>query len=318
MATAPVLVITSVDDATADPVIQRLFERDVPVVRLDPADFLGATSRMAARFGGQGMSGWVRTASRNLELSRVRAVWWRCPTRYQAPPEWPESIARFAINEASVGFNGVLAAMPDCRWVNHPWRNRVAEHKPGQLTTAAACGFIVPETLITNDPDEARAFTDKFAPVVYKPLQHAVLPTEHGRNGMIWVAPVTPDSLDGSVASTAHMFQAQVHKVADVRVTVVDQRIFAVRIDSGLLDWRADYDALAYTRISSPPEVEQAISRYMKSLGLLFGAFDFALTTAGEWVFLECNPNGQWAWITEQEGAVADALADLLQRDAHD
>jgi ATP-grasp ribosomal peptide maturase len=314
MATAPVLVITSVDDATADPVIRRLFERDVPVVRLDPADLLGASARMSARFGGQGMSGWIRTASRDLELRGARAVWWRRPTRYQAPPEWPESIARFAINEASAGFNGVLVAMPDCRWVNHPWRNRVAEHKPGQLTTAAACGFIVPDTLITNDPDEARAFIDSFAPVVYKPLQPAALPTDHGRNGMIWVAPVISASLDGSVASTAHMFQAQVDKVADVRVTVVDQRIFAVRIDSGLLDWRADYDALTYTRIPSPPDVEQAISRYMKNFCLLFGAFDFALTAGGEWVFLECNPNGQWAWIAEQEDAVAGALADLLEK----
>ncbi|MEU8251040.1 ATP-grasp ribosomal peptide maturase [Nonomuraea sp. NPDC048916] len=314
MADAPVLVVTSVDDATADPVTQRLFERGVPVVRLDPADFLGAAARMSARFGSRGMSGRVCTASREVELRGVRAAWWRRPTPYRARAGWQEQIARFAVNEAGIGFGGVLAALPDCLWVNHPWRNHAAEHKPAQLDTAAACGFTVPETLITNEVDEARAFADAFGPVVYKPLRHAVLPAADGRDGMIWVGPVVSASLDESVAGTAHMFQAEVNKVADVRVTVVGRWVFAVRIDGGLLDWRADYDALTYTRIPCPPEVERAIHRYMASFGLLFGAFDFALTAAGEWVFLECNPNGQWAWIAEQEDAVADALADLLEK----
>ncbi|MEV0596010.1 ATP-grasp ribosomal peptide maturase [Nonomuraea cavernae] len=314
MTDAPVLVVTSVDDATADPVTQRLFERGVPVTRLDPADFLGAAAGMSARFGSHGMSGRVRTASREVQLRGVRAAWWRRPTPYRERAGGQERIARFAVNEAGLGFGGVLAALPDCLWVNHPWCNHAAEHKPAQLGTAAACGFTVPETLITNEADEARAFADKFAPVVYKPLRHAVLPAADGRDGMIWVGPVASTSLDDSVAGTAHMFQAQVNKVADVRVTVVGRRVFAVRIDGGPLDWRADYDALVYTRIPCPAEVGRAIHRYMASFGLLFGAFDFALTAAGEWVFLECNPNGQWAWIAEQVDAVADALADLLEK----
>lgn len=128
------------------------------------------------------------------------------------------------------------------------------------------------------------------------------------------MAPVAADELDETVSGTAHMFQAQVDKVADIRVTVVGKRVFAVRIDSDLLDWRADYTSHIYTLITCPPAVEQRIHRYMECFKLLFGAFDFALTVEGEWVFLECNPNGQWAWIAEQEGMVADALADLLKR----
>ncbi|MGQ0778725.1 MAG: hypothetical protein ACT4NY_30645 [Pseudonocardiales bacterium] len=30
----------------------------------------------------------------------------------------------------------------------------------------------------------------------------------------------------------------------------------------------------------------------------LYGALDFIVTPSGEWIFLELNPNGQWAWIT--------------------
>lgn len=28
-----------------------------------------------------------------------------------------------------------------------------------------------------------------------------------------------------------------------------------------------------------------------------FGCFDFIVTLDNDYVFLECNPNGQWLWI---------------------
>lgn len=311
---APVLVVTSDDDATADLVTERLYDRGVPAVRLDPADFLGAVSVMSARFGTAGLSGVVTTPSRELDLRRVRAVWWRRPTPYQAPASWTGQDAEFALAEARFGFGGVLAALDQPLWVNHPWHSRNAEYKPGQLVTAVRCGFTVPETLITNGLARAREFCAEYAPVVYKPLRHMIIEDDQGVAGMIWANTVDPDELDESVAATAHMFQARVDKVADVRVTVVGDQVFAVRIDNGRLDWRAHYPELTYTLIPCPPAVRQAITSYMRVYDLLFGAFDFALTSDNEWFFLECNPNGQWAWIAEQEHLVADALADLLQK----
>lgn len=44
------------------------------------------------------------------------------------------------------------------------------------------------------------------------------------------------------------------------------------------------------------------------------GALDFIVTDDADWVFLECNPNGQWAWIEEETGLpIAAALADALE-----
>lgn len=45
----------------------------------------------------------------------------------------------------------------------------------------------------------------------------------------------------------------------------------------------------------------------------VFGAFDFAVTSDGEWVFLEVNPNGQWAFVEQVTGLpIAAAIADAL------
>src|SRR6266851_4864116 len=46
----------------------------------------------------------------------------------------------------------------------------------------------------------------------------------------------------------------------------------------------------------------------------LTGALDFLVTPEGKWVFLEINPNGQWAWIEEETGLpIAAAIADALR-----
>jgi hypothetical protein len=55
------------------------------------------------------------------------------------------------------------------------------------------------------------------------------------------------------------------------------------------------------------------IRAYLTRFGLVFGAFDFAVTRTGAWWFLECNSNGQWAWLEERTGLpMTAALADLL------
>jgi D-alanine-D-alanine ligase-like ATP-grasp enzyme len=98
-------------------------------------------------------------------------------------------------------------------------------------------------------------------------------------------------------------------------VTVIGDEIFCVRIDSNLLDWRTDYDKLAYSVVQPPPGITEALRAYLSHFGLVFGAFDFAIDTAGQWWFLECNPSGQWAWLEPETGLpMTSAMANLLER----
>jgi glutathione synthase/RimK-type ligase-like ATP-grasp enzyme len=50
---------------------------------------------------------------------------------------------------------------------------------------------------------------------------------------------------------------------------------------------------------------------------LKFGAIDLILTPAGEYVFLEVNPNGQWAWLDAAVPGldIRERLIDLLAPD---
>ncbi|WP_331449210.1 ATP-grasp ribosomal peptide maturase [Streptomyces prasinus] len=321
----PVLVVTRLDDATADVVIEELGRRSVPVVRLDPGDFPD-TVTVAARvggpglMGGSGLGGEVRTETRSAALDGVRSVYWRRPRPCSEPEGLSEQDAGWCARQARHGLGGILTALPGAHYVNHPWRNRAAEYKPAQLSAAARCGLHVPPTLLTNDVEQARRFLRDHGPAVYKPLYNSDYTGRDGQGLTVWVEEVDMADLDAGVGHTMHLFQSRVDKVADIRLTAVGNRLFAVRIDgSPGLDWRRHYDDLDYRLIDTPPDVAKAVHDYLAAFGLVYGAFDFGLDAAGRWHWYECNPNGQFAWFPDPvTDRITAALADRLQHPDRD
>ncbi|WP_307865436.1 ATP-grasp ribosomal peptide maturase [Streptomyces montanisoli] len=313
------LVVTRLDDATADLVIAELNQRAVPVVRLDPGDFpMGV--RASASFDDSGMAGTMRTLSRAFELKAVRSVYWRRPNPYASSPGLREQDARWCLDQARYGIGGILASLPLAHYVNHPWRNRDAEYKPAQLATAARCGLRIPPTLVTSDPCQAREFAARYAPVLYKPLWNTDYTGEDMRARTVWIDDVPPEAIDSGVSRTAHLFQQRVRKEADIRLTVVGDQFFAVRVDgSPGVDWRRHYDVLSYTPIGTPPHIRRGVRSYLQAFGLVYGALDFGLDADGRWWLYECNPNGQWAWFPDTIcGPIAEALADQLAKPGAD
>ncbi|WP_435279755.1 ATP-grasp ribosomal peptide maturase [Streptomyces sp. 1222.5] len=308
----PVLVVTSLNDPTADVVLSELHGRGVPAVRFDSGDFPASLS-VEAEITEHGIQGRITTPSRTADLANIRSLYYRRPSGF-AFPHLGEQDARFAVTQARYGLGGVLASLPGCLYVNHPHRIGDAEFKPSGLAAAVEAGFDVPPTLITSNPDTARAFVMRHGPAIYKPLHNPVYLVD-GVSSVVTVAEVAADDIDERVAGTAHLFQQLVPKTADVRVTVIGAKTFCARIDSDLMDWRTDYSRLRYTPIDAPPGIEYALHRYLDRFGLVFGAFDFAVDADGRWWFLECNPSGQWYWLEPETGLpMLAAMADLLER----
>lgn len=315
-----VVVVTEEMDPTADLVVHELTERSVPVMRFDMGDFPQRMS-LTAGHDGTPWCGVLADAYRSVRLELVRAVYYRRPHLPSVSTAIPEPHRTWAEDQALAGLLGVLYALP-VRWVNRPDVDGIASHKPGQLPIASALGLRTPRSLITTDPHEARSFCDAIGgPAICKPLMGGPLRYDDGRRNGVPTHLVDPEEIDDSVRLTAHLFQEWIPKAYEVRLTAVGRKLFAAEIHAGSeaakVDWRSDYDALEYEVAAVPDPVRGAVLGWMRHFGLTFGAFDFAVTPEGEWVFFECNPSGEWSWIQQRTNLpIAAAIAALLMGEA--
>ncbi|MFD9486210.1 MvdC/MvdD family ATP grasp protein [Streptomyces sp. NPDC059991] len=194
-----VLVVTALEDFTADKVVAALNEREVPAVRVDPAD-IGTALTFAARIGQDSpiWGGRLRTASREVELGEVAAVYYRRPTPYAAryqhlPPQQRD----FAAAEARHGLGGILNNLHGATYVNHPAAVTRADFKPAQLQRFTELGLRIPPTLVTNGAEAARKFAAEHGPIIYKafrglPRARTVTPGRSGPNASTPAPSTTP------------------------------------------------------------------------------------------------------------------------------
>ncbi|MCK9870033.1 hypothetical protein MRI28_10310 [Nocardiopsis dassonvillei] len=301
-----VLILASPDDGEARRVGVELRRRGQRFALLDLSWF---PQRMTLT-GELTPSGWesqIVTPDGALPLADITSVYQRrCPP-FEPPEGMNDTERRFSLVEARFGLGGVLMSLP-AHWVSHPTAMADAEYKPFQLAAARRAGLSVPETWIGNDPVSARAFVSTLGNggAVYKPLMHKLV-TDQSVGKVIYTSLAAAEDVDDRVSTTAHLFQARVGAEHDVRALVTSRSCAAVAIRArrgrAFLDYRDHYDALTYERTSLPADVLTGAQRMLANLGLAAGVCDFAVTTAGETVFYEVNPAGQWAWLEEETGA---------------
>ena len=224
---AVILAVSHPDDAHAAPVMAAVARLGWRCVMLDLATLPGRTGlsfsagrpRNGARF--EGVDGEA------IDAGEVAAVWWRRPRPYVADPALSAAAADFATTQVHAALSGIWGSLR-AGWVNDPWRDERAAHKPAQLAAAEAVGLAVPPTLITCVPAQARAFLDELGerPVVQKPLRpteaswcptRLLTEADRGRLDDLRLAPAI---LQGYVAGT------------DVRVTAAGGRLIATAIDA--------------------------------------------------------------------------------------
>jgi glutathione synthase/RimK-type ligase-like ATP-grasp enzyme len=203
--------------------------------------------------------------------------------------------------------------------MNAPAATARAEHKLLQLRYAQQLGFTVPPTLATNCPNAARRVVGPAAAIA-KTVVGGKL-TIDGTDHAVFTSAITAEDLnaDDEILACPVIFQSRIDTEFDLRVTVVGNQVFAARISlrnrtQHDLDWRrADPTRLIYERHVLPPELESKCTKLVAAMGLTYGALDFVVTPAGDHIFLELNPAGQWGWIEQVLGfPITNAILDRL------
>ena len=262
-----------------------------------------------------------------VDAQRLRTVWIR-PNASPLQPKPDDSLGGAAATFARLESKRCLDAFwqvtaDQCFWISPIPAISAAESKPLQLVRAEALGFRIPATLFTNRPDEAKAFCEALRwRVVYKPFSSMGFNEHLEKAWGIYTSHLSKSNVPifSTVKYAPCIFQEEICKCFDVRVTVIGDQVIAASINasaspSAALDWRR-YD-LARTVFGShelPQRLEDLCRALVRSFGLAFGCIDLVVSQEGEYFFPEINPTGQWYFLELQvpELRLADTFVNMV------
>jgi len=307
-----IVIVSHAGDDHAAAVIDVLRHAGHAHELVDTGSFPSA-AEVIQRFGDARPRFELVTDGRRVDLGACRVVWWRRPRPYTLHGSIDPSYAPFAYQESHEAMAGLWAGL-DATFVNPPVLDEVAHHKPYQLGVATDVGLTVPRTVITNDPEAARAFAQELGPdrTIYKTF---VASEDHWRETRI----LRTEELTmlEQLRLAPAIFQEFIPADADVRVTVMGETVFAVAIRAApggyAVDYRMDLERASFEPIDLPAGLVEGLRALMDQLGLVYGAIDLRRTPSGDYVFLEVNPAGEWRFVEERtRQPITRTMADLL------
>lgn len=284
-----VLIITSSYDLTVDYFIEK-FKGNAEFFRFNMDLFHDYLVEI------NDMQGWsINCEHWKLEQNHTDSIYYRKPSF----PDMSEFEPKFhrMIQKDLITLTQGIVEMFDGRCLSKPSILSLAENKVYQLSIANEIGFIIPRTLISNSSYASYTFCTETNCIV-KPLSTGKIYAQ-GKVGIIQTNMVNEDYKFDGLEICPSYFQEFISKDYEVRVTIIDNKAFPVKIISNeKVDWRKLESNNSYTKIELPEEVQAKCFKMLDKLGLKFGAFDF-IVNSGKYYFLEVNPNGQWYWLEE-------------------
>lgn len=306
-----ILVVSEASDSHAAAVLRALAVRGSHARLVDLSQFPRSAALTMRYQDGAAGAGLTMGKGPPIDLHACEVIWWRRPQPFVLDDRVQRATHRtFAYNECLEAFAGMWQTL-DPLWINHPTRDEVAARKAFQLKVAQGVGLPIPRTLITNDPAAARAFAES-APdrCIYKAFSATV--TEWRETRLLGAR---ERELFDAVRYAPVIFQEYVAGT-DLRITIVGDRIFpaAIHADQSRyeVDFRMDMMKARTEATTLAPDTEEKLRAFMRRLGLIYGAVDMRRTKAGQEVFLEINPSGQWLFVEGRtKQPITAAMADI-------
>lgn len=317
------LIITNKTDLTCDYLILRLIERSIPYLRLNTEEY-GEKFEINLSFSNNINSALLKVEGNEININEITGVYFRRPALPNLEKLLPSTEIKFAEREIETLFSGFFRLLDYNKWLNHPKYIFGANNKIEQLLIAKQIGFIIPNTIITKDEDTIRLFIDKERNVIAKAIKHGFY-TYEDKLYLAFTQEVDENYLVNikDYLSVPMIFQNKINKDYDIRINVIGNKVFAAAIlsqenEMSMVDWRVwdvcEKFEMKHMSIKLPLEIEEQCIAINKYFNLNFSAIDMVLDKEGNYIFLELNPNGQWAWIEEKlKYPLRDTIIDFYE-----
>ena len=307
-----IFIFTNKEDIHPTNVINHLVGWGVPVFRLN-TECLLTDYQFKWWCNEDGCDFYIRNVKNNLEVygHEITAVWDR---RAMIPKHLPVTHRERSINkynrEEAHGFLSFLRYyMRDIFSVGSIVEDRPADSKMLQLSVAKSLGAKVPDTCYANYKSAFDDLCSRHDEISLKSINNDSVFIDGETEYVFYSQKVKSSDIKTqdpiAFSQTACYLQNYIDKKYELMITTCCNDIVACKIDSqaqsnttGKIDWRQGYDHnLRHEIVDIPDSIKDFCLSFLKKMKLNFGCFDFIVTPDDEYVFLECNPNGQWLWI---------------------
>jgi hypothetical protein len=300
-----IVVLAEDQDGHADAVIAALKYLDQHVIRINPEKLDTRLQQMTYHLGNDGeVHGKLIYQNQEIGIHSISAIFCRnYYFEFVKIEEGKSADELLMAKELEACFKGLFESLPS-RWMNAPWDMDRCDNKIVQMRVAHELGFKVPELLVTNQVNDLVKFRST-QQVVVKQLSEVCVFEEDGQTAKsLYTHLMSDDDFDhiSDLQASPAFFSSFIDKKYDLRVTVVNERLFPVRIYSQEFkesrvdlkrrtgDWKMEICTL-------PNALNEKILNLMTHFNLQFAAFDFAVDRNGEYWFIEVNSEGNWLWM---------------------
>jgi len=284
-----ILIITNSDDLHADLLIPLLVKKEHTPFRIN-LDHFPRDYQITQQFYQGKLTGEILhiPSAEHINIENVGAIWMRKSASFSYLSEdlSTQEVA-FAKAETDHALFGFIYSI-DCFWMSHPIAMRGSMWKTEQLQRAVKMGFTIPDSLVTNTPDNVHNFNAHVkGDLIFKAMSSPALAADEVDevdkiSGGLATTLVTSEMLDGldAVAELPCHFQAYIAKQYELRITIIADQIFAARINSQE-DTRTSVDCrdmsaeITYKAIELPEAFKQSCRDFISSYNLNYSALDF-------------------------------------------
>jgi MvdD family ATP-grasp ribosomal peptide maturase len=318
-----ILIITHTgDNFSIEKVTEYIDKNNCEVIRFDVDDY-PIKNKLSTSFQDGEWVTILETPEKKHRLDDIAAVWYRRAynmgngLREELDPKFYGA----AMGEVRNTLFGFLESI-DVYSLGKPSVYRRLDSKEEQLKIADKIGLKIPETTITNSPEEARQFVLKHKDVVAK-MQTGFAIYEEGVESVVFTNVINEEKLEelDTLLYCPMQFQKKIEKKKELRVTIVGRDVYAFEIDSqqsekAKIDWRKDGVNLIDKWIPTdlPTDLEAKLLELLDVYHVDYGAIDVIVSPEDEYYFIEINAAGEFFWLDNltEENQISKSIADLL------
>ncbi len=286
-----VLVITSSYDNVVD-YLTTIYGDRCFFFRLD-VDRLGDYSFQVNQYG------WSIDNYRNFVTDQsVYSIYYRKPSfpnfrKY-------DSHSQQLMKKDIVGLIKGIVGTFEGKCLTKPYILEHAENKVYQMYLARKSGFMMPDSLVTNNSRCIRSFCEGkksfIKPLGMGKVSFSGYSYAKKANLIEYKEPIV-----GLEISPTY-FQHAKQKDYEVKATYICGKYYTVRVDvDRTKKMGLNEEVLSYSTMSLPNEVVEKCNLFMKNMNLRLGTFHF-LVREEEFYFLDINPNGNWLRLENEFG----------------